>query len=301
MKNNFLLQIRQSRFFKAFFILMLLVITQLDAVAGWKRAMLRFRDQSGRTISVSVDGRRYNKLGRTVTVGDLPAGRHLIKVFRYNSNGHGYTNGILMYSGSIMVQPSRIYYCTVFRDKLDIEENCCIDDYGQWNQNDNWDDWDQEHDCWNNNRKWDRDNNHHQFNDRNNNHDWSNRNDNDKWNNHNNGYGDNRQNDNFESETWNSYEGNLSHGRHQQILDQMRQTSFENSKVNLANAALKNNKFTTRQLVDMLNEFSFESTKLKFAKDNYRKLLDKQNFFMVNDVFTFQSSKDEINEFISKQ
>jgi hypothetical protein len=57
---------------------------------------------------------------------------------------------------------------------------------------------------------------------------------------------------------------------------------------------------TVQQLIGILQEFSFESTKLDFAKKNYRTVTDKRNFFLINDVFTFQSSKDDLNEFIQQ-
>jgi hypothetical protein len=56
-----------------------------------------------------------------------------------------------------------------------------------------------------------------------------------------------------------------------------------------------------QQLVGILKEFSFETTKLDFAKSSYRYVVDKRNYFMVNDVFTFQSSKDDLNDFLQRQ
>ncbi|MBK9515283.1 MAG: DUF4476 domain-containing protein, partial [Flavobacteriales bacterium] len=44
--------------------------------------------------------------------------------------------------------------------------------------------------------------------------------------------------------------------------------------------------------------FSFEDSKLDFAKYAYDRTYDIGNYFKVNDAFTFESSMDELNEFI---
>lgn len=252
---------------KKFFIFLMLMVVGIELMAqNWNKGLLRFRESRGRAISVSIDGRRYPKMGRSLTLNNIMPGRRMVKVYLYNSNGHGYTNSILIYQGDIMVKPGRIYYCTVSRREMDIEENCCIDNYGHWNNNDNWQVWEDQDDSWNNNQQWNND-----------------------------------PHDNYNDNTWNEYSGVMSNGRFDLLIDQVRKASFESSKVNVASQALRNNKITVRQMVSLLGEFSFESTKLKFAKDYYRSVVDRRNYFMINDVFTFQSSKDEINDFIQRQ
>lgn len=242
--------------------------------AGWKSAMLRLKHETGRSISVTIDGRKYNKIGRSITVSDLPPGNHRIKIYRYSSNGYGYSGGVLIYQGMLNMRPGRIYYAVVSNDGLDVEENCCIDDYGHWNQNDQWDDFDdyQSPDSndpddrnWNNNNRWNQD-----------------------------------RRDNYDDNSWGNYHGQMSEGRFQSLIDQIRKASFESSKTSVAKQALRNNRITCSQLLRILNEFSFESTKLQFAKDAYRSVVDRNNYFQVNDAFTFQSSKDELLEFLEQ-
>jgi hypothetical protein len=252
---------------KKIVILLMMIFMGVEMMAqNWNKALLRIREERGRAITVTIDGRRYPKMGRSLTVNDLAPGRHLLKIHLYNSNGHGYTNSILIYQGDIMVKPGRIYYCTVSRRALDIEENCCIDNYGHWNNNDNWQVWEDQDDTWNNNQQWNND-----------------------------------PSDNYNQNTWNDYSGVMSNGRFDLLIQQIRKASFESSKVTVANQALRNNKITVNQMIGILNEFSFESTKLKFAKDNYRSVVNRRDYFMINDVFTFQSSKDELAEFLNRQ
>lgn len=252
---------------KIFFLIAVFFINISAFAIPWQKSMLRIKEEHGRAISITIDGKRFNKIGRSLTVNDVSSGRHMIKIYRYNSNGHGYANGILVYQGNLNLKPSHIYYLTVANKVLDIEENCCIDDYGHWNNNDTWDRFeDQDDNSWNNNNQW-----------------------------------NNNPRDNYNENTWDAYTGVMSNGRFQLLIDQVRKASFESSKVNVAKQALRNNKITCDQLISLLNEFSFESTKVQFAKDNYRNVVDKRNFFLINDVFTFQSSKDELTEFLNRQ
>ncbi len=261
-------------------LLLIFLLSAGNTFARWNKGMIRVREERGRSISVTIDGQRYQKIGRTVSIPNVQPGRHMIKVFTYNSNGYGYRNGILLYQGNITVNPGSIYYCSVIDRGMDVEENCCIDDYGHWNNNDNWDNWDEESHTWNNNRRWNRD---------------------DRWNN-NNHYNYNDDNDarHYEENEWAHFNGGLSNSRYLQLIDQVRKASFESSKVNVLNVMLRNTTFTVAQMSGMLKELSFESTKLQFAKDNYSKLSDKRNAFLINDLFTFQSSKDDFLEFLNR-
>ena len=262
-------------------LLFLIVFTSLNTFAKWNQSMIRVREEAGRTISITIDGMRYNKIGRNITVPNVMPGKRRIKIMAYNSNGYGYRNGIVLYQGIIDVKPGNIYYCGVFNGGMDIEENCCIDDYGHWNNNDNWENWDNVNQCWNNNRNW-----------------------NDNNNNNNNNYWNNKEDDfnnNYQNNKWNKYQGVMSNSRYLQLIDQVRDASFESSKVTLLNTMLRNTNITTAQLIGVLKELSFESTTLQFAKDNYIKLVDKSNAYMIINTFTFQSSKDDFLNFIGRQ
>jgi hypothetical protein len=54
------------------------------------------------------------------------------------------------------------------------------------------------------------------------------------------------------------------------------------------------------QVVQICNLFSFEESKLAFAKHAYRYCTDPNNYFKVNNVFSFSTSKEDLSEFISK-
>ena len=73
---------------------------------------------------------------------------------------------------------------------------------------------------------------------------------------------------------------------------------FDSSKSEVAHMAMRDNYFTTQQIVGIMNLFDFESTKLEFAKMAYSHVLDQQNYWMVNDAFSFSSSISNLQEFI---
>lgn len=232
----------------------------------WYNAMLRIREERGRAISVIIDGVRQNTISNNLTVNVAP-GMHRIQIVRYNTNGYGYNNGVLAYQGNINVMPGYIYYITTFNQAIDVEENCCLDNYGHWNHNDHWFN-PGPVDNWNNNQQW---------------------------NQHPHPYPQPPINNN----TWNNYHGILTHGRYMEIINQMRRNSFETSKNTFATTAIRDVRLNTEQMIGILNEFSFESTKLKFAKENYTRITDPKNYFRVANTFTFQSSKDDLMRFLN--
>lgn len=76
-------------------------------------------------------------------------------------------------------------------------------------------------------------------------------------------------------------------------------TSFDNSKLIIAKQALAANYVTAKQVFELMKLFSFESSKLEIAKFAYDNTLDKNNYYLVNSAFSFSSSIDELNDWIS--
>ncbi|HMT28446.1 MAG TPA: DUF4476 domain-containing protein [Bacteroidia bacterium] len=87
-------------------------------------------------------------------------------------------------------------------------------------------------------------------------------------------------------------------------FDQLRNTidrlSFESSKMQVVRQAISSNYFTARQVTELARLMTFESSKLDLAKNAYHKTIDKQNYFMLNDTFTFESSILDLNEYINR-
>jgi Domain of unknown function (DUF4476) len=77
------------------------------------------------------------------------------------------------------------------------------------------------------------------------------------------------------------------------------QASFEDTKLSTAKSILASNCVSSEQVVQLCNLFGFEETKLNFAKFAYSKATDPGNYFKVNNVFGFDASKTDLNNFIS--
>lgn len=76
--------------------------------------------------------------------------------------------------------------------------------------------------------------------------------------------------------------------------------SFEDTKLSTAKSIISANCLSVGQVVELCRLFDFEQTKLTFAKDAYSRTIDKNNYFKVSEVFDFDTSKDELNAFISR-
>ncbi|MCB0402124.1 MAG: DUF4476 domain-containing protein [Flavobacteriales bacterium] len=93
----------------------------------------------------------------------------------------------------------------------------------------------------------------------------------------------------------------MAHGSFNQLLNSVSATSFDNSKMTTVQLALQHNWLTTEQVVVLMNEFTFESNKLEFAKLAYHRTVDQQNYYLVNNGFTFSSSVNNLNNYILHQ
>ena len=84
-----------------------------------------------------------------------------------------------------------------------------------------------------------------------------------------------------------------------QLKSNIDNKSFESSRLQIAKQALGYNYFSSAQVADMMSVFSFETTRLDFAKSAYAKVIDKQNFYLVNNAFSFESSIQDLNQYIA--
>jgi hypothetical protein len=80
------------------------------------------------------------------------------------------------------------------------------------------------------------------------------------------------------------------------LKQSLHNASFESTRKSLAMTAISNNSLSIQQLKEVLMQFDFESTKVEVARYAFNYSDDKQNFYLVSDAFTFDSSKREIAE-----
>lgn len=77
--------------------------------------------------------------------------------------------------------------------------------------------------------------------------------------------------------------------------------SFEDSKMTLAKQVGANRCFTVEQVKGLMSLFSFEDSKLDIAKYAYERAYDIDNYYKVNDAFTFETSIDDLNKYIQSR
>ena len=85
---------------------------------------------------------------------------------------------------------------------------------------------------------------------------------------------------------------------YQAAYDMIENESFDSSKLSLAKQVIALNPMSSSQILGICKLFSFESNKLDFAKYAYEFCVDRNMYFMLNEAFSYESSKRELTEFI---
>lgn len=85
------------------------------------------------------------------------------------------------------------------------------------------------------------------------------------------------------------------------FLTKMKDKSMDDQKLVFVKSTMKNNWFTTDQVLQMIQTFSFENNKVDFAKVIWHKTTDKGSFFKIYDAFTFSSSEKSVQEYVDAQ
>ena len=87
------------------------------------------------------------------------------------------------------------------------------------------------------------------------------------------------------------------------IKDNIESQSFNNTRLNTAKQILrsKGKCFMADQVKELVALFDFESSRLDIAKFAYDYTLDQDNYYVVNESFKFDSSKNQLLEFIQSK
>ena len=75
--------------------------------------------------------------------------------------------------------------------------------------------------------------------------------------------------------------------------------SFDSSKLTVAKQVISSNPMTASQILGICQLFSFESNKLEFAKFAYPYCVDQNKYYLLNEAFSYESSKRELNNFLN--
>lgn len=86
-----------------------------------------------------------------------------------------------------------------------------------------------------------------------------------------------------------------------EFRDMLAENAFDSGKLTIAKQAISANPMCVHQIATICRMFSFENNKLEFAKYAYAYCTEKNKYYLINDVFSYESSKNELNEYIIGQ
>jgi hypothetical protein len=131
-------------------------------------------------------------------------------------------------------------------------------------------------------------------------------------NNHNNGWGNNGNAGNWGNNNYGNWGNNtqcnvtnnnpvMSAHDITNLVNTIKGISFDNQRLSTARQAVQRANITARGVRDIIRTFSFESNRLEFAKFAYDYTCDKQNYFVVNEAFSFNTSITNLNQYLQSR
>jgi len=273
---------------KTIFTLLLSTIFSIAAMA-YDGTRLTVTSISNNRMFVEVDGRRYDLDGNTLSLSSIRPGTHNVRVLRELKRKTGVNFGNR--------REQTIYNIKVtFRDgyHFDILVNRfgkVLIDERRIDPNDDWYNDDDYYDR-NDGRNRDRDNTYDNGDDR----DDSDYGNDDRDNRDNRDYDNDRKNDDPRYD--NNYSQAMTNNDFAQAKESLRREWFENTRLETAKQIIDRNYFTSQQVKEMVLLFTFENNRLDIAKYAFGKTVDKGNYFVLNDAFTFNNNKEALKEYI---
>ncbi|RYZ36375.1 MAG: hypothetical protein EOP49_32645, partial [Sphingobacteriales bacterium] len=91
---------------KRILVLVLTLLLSVPAIYAQKsnRSVMRIRLSNGAPLMVTINGRDFKKIGRSITIGDIPRKRQYIQVYRYRAYADGQGGKAeLAYSGNVKI------------------------------------------------------------------------------------------------------------------------------------------------------------------------------------------------------
>lgn len=85
-----------------------------------------------------------------------------------------------------------------------------------------------------------------------------------------------------------------------QITKSLEREAMESKRLSAAKYVCNNNYLLTKQVRDIVHLFNFENNRVEFAKFAYSRVADKENYALLLDSFKFETSKQEIKEYINE-
>lgn len=90
-------------------------------------------------------------------------------------------------------------------------------------------------------------------------------------------------------------------GNFSNAIATIKNQSFEEGKLKTAKQVAGSNCLSTSQIAEVCKCFGFEESKLDFAKFAYDHCTEPGNYWNINNVFSFSSSSDELNDYVQSR
>ncbi len=253
---------------KKLLILSLLVIAGVTGASA--QSMLKVKLANNAQLNVEVDGRYFNKRGTSVTVGDLPPGRHRFTIYSVQQDRRGRGREEAIYSSRITTLPGYVTIVTYDPDSRELVKQ--EQDITTFQQN--------MPPAANNGGTYSQNNP-------------------PQVNNNNNDYGnDSRYIDGSAPVASPIATGTLTDAKINDLKTKVADKKTDTEKWNALKDGLKNETETTDQIGAMMDWFNFESTKVDFAKWAYPNTVDKQNFSNLDNKLSYKNYVDDLDKFI---
>lgn len=84
------------------------------------------------------------------------------------------------------------------------------------------------------------------------------------------------------------------------FLHSLKKEPFDDNRNKLIETTIFSTGFTSGQCLEMVKAYTFESGKFEMLRKVYPKIVDKHNFFLVVESFTFSREKEKANEIVKQ-
>lgn len=262
---------------KTFFTLLASLIISISVFAAdaKPKSALTIQSADRTDIRVIIDGRRFEPNDNRLRIEGLNAGSHAVKIYQQKNNGVFSILGKkyqVVFNSTVNIKPRADVMISIDRSGKTIITDTKTN--GRFDRNDRG----------NNGRD---------------NKDWNKDNDFDFDHGNNSGDYNNDRDGRFgDYDTRNGYESGMSDREFNRVLESIQKEWLETNKLKSATQTVTTSRLTSAQVTKIVWLFSFENNKLELAKRAYANTVDKRNYNMVNDAFSFNSSKEELARYI---
>lgn len=238
------------------------------------QSMMKVRVSDNRPINLWIDGRYFPKRGTSVTVGELPAGLHMLKIYAVAQTRRGKAYQEVIYHGKVRTYKGMItiLYYDPYTNDMDAKDEY-IDDYRKDYPPGNMGEWNGEQGGVARGR----------YND-------------EEIRKNNDGLAQNGASPVSTGET-----GTLTESKLDKLKTKIAAKKIDTDRMNTIKDALNAETFTTGQVGVMMGWFGFESSKVEFAEWAYPKTVDKELYNELLTVLTFDRYQQELEKFIQAQ